>query len=67
MEVHLLSWVKGDGTCPYIYKYVQELLGIIILVKKNYNSSCVTTSTAVITTVGSGTMRDYPSSACLQS
>lgn len=28
--------------------------------KKNYNSSCVTTSTstAVITTVGSGTMRD---------
>lgn len=34
MEVRLLSWVKGDGMCPYIYKYVQELLGIIILVKK---------------------------------
>lgn len=47
MDVRLLSQVKGDGTCPCIYKSVEELLGVI-LVKKNCNNSCATTSTLLL-------------------
>lgn len=34
MHVRLLSQVKGDGKCSRIYKSVEELLGVILVKKK---------------------------------